>query len=43
MKELFSNVIKEVTPNKDYENDILNKTDDIIKKLNKNIKDVKVF
>jgi tRNA nucleotidyltransferase (CCA-adding enzyme) len=43
MKELFSNVIKEVTPNKDYENDILNKTDDIIKKLNKNIKDVKVI
>ncbi len=43
MKELLSEAIKGIRPDKKYEEDILIRTDNIIKKINKNIKDAKVI
>ena len=41
MKELLSEVIKDIRPSEKYEKEILDKASSIINKLNKNIKDAK--
>ena len=41
MKELLSEVIKDIRPSEKYEEEILDKASSIINKLNKGIKDAK--
>ena len=41
MDKLLLEVIKDIRPDKEYENNVLGKANDIIKKINKNIKDAK--
>jgi len=43
MKELFSDVIEDIRPNKDYENNLLDRTRILIKKINGKIKDGKAI
>jgi len=38
MKKLLSEVINDIKPSKEYENEILDKANSIINKINKNIK-----
>ena len=41
MKQLLSEVLRDIRPTKEYENDILEKADGIVKKINKGIKNAK--
>ena len=41
MKQLLSEVINEIKPSKEYENEILNKANNIINIINKSIKEEK--
>ena len=43
MKTMLSEVIKEIVPDKKYEEDILKKASDIIKKINSGLKDAKAM
>ena len=43
MDNLLSEVIKEIKPDKEYENNVLSKANEIIKKINNNIKDAKAI